>query len=106
EKGHEAVAELLLDRGAEVDAKDGSGQTPLSWAAVKGYEVVEQLLLSREKAGKIWYATLTDSRIKAIAQTATFKQWADVTVDQANTLFGTSAAIIVRNAWVAVGVLV
>ncbi|KFY88506.1 hypothetical protein V500_06306, partial [Pseudogymnoascus sp. VKM F-4518 (FW-2643)] len=59
-----------------------------------------------EKAGKIWYATLTDSRIRAIAQTATFKQWADVTVDQANKLFGTSAAIIVRNAWVAVGVLV
>ncbi|KAL5351758.1 subtilisin-like protein [Pseudogymnoascus australis] len=59
-----------------------------------------------EKAGKIWYATLTDSRIKAVALTATFKQWADVTVDQANTLFGTSAAIIVRNAWVAVGVLV
>ncbi|KFY97123.1 hypothetical protein V500_02199, partial [Pseudogymnoascus sp. VKM F-4518 (FW-2643)] len=59
-----------------------------------------------EKAGKIWYATLTDSRIKAIARTATFKQWADVTVDQANTLFGTSAANIVRNAWVTVGVLV
>ncbi|KAL5351760.1 subtilisin-like protein [Pseudogymnoascus australis] len=59
-----------------------------------------------EKAGKIWYATLTNSRIKAIARTATFKQWADVTVDQANKLFGTSAAIIVRNAWVAVGVLI
>ncbi|KFY05690.1 hypothetical protein V491_09060 [Pseudogymnoascus sp. VKM F-3775] len=39
-----------------------------------------------EKAGKIWYATLTDSRIKAVGETATFKQWADVTVDQANTL--------------------
>ncbi|KAL5345790.1 hypothetical protein ACLOAV_009544 [Pseudogymnoascus australis] len=59
-----------------------------------------------EKAGKIWYATLTDSRIKAVAETATFKQWADVTVDQANRLFGTSAAIIIHNAWVAVGVLV
>lgn len=56
-----------------------------------------------EKAGKIWYATLTDSRIKP---TATFKEWADVTVDQANKLFGISASIIVRNAWVAVGVLV
>ena len=56
-----------------------------------------------EKAGKIWYATLTDSRIKP---TTTFKEWADVTVDQANVLFGISASIIVRNAWVAVGVLV
>lgn len=59
-----------------------------------------------EKAGKIWYATLTDSRIKAVAETATFKQWADVTIDQANRLFGASSAIIVRNAWIAVGVLV
>jgi Zn-dependent metalloprotease len=49
---------------------------------------------------------MADSRIKAVAETATFKQSADVTVDQANKLFGTSAAIIVRNAWVAVGVLV
>ncbi|OBT92496.1 Translation initiation factor 3 subunit b [Pseudogymnoascus verrucosus] len=59
-----------------------------------------------DKAGKIWYATLTDSRIEAIAKTATFKQWADVTVDQANKLFGTGATVIVRNAWIAVGVLV
>jgi Zn-dependent metalloprotease len=56
-----------------------------------------------EKAGKIWYATLTDPRIKP---TATFKEWADVTVDQAKQLFDVSASIIVRNAWVAVGVLV
>ena len=56
-----------------------------------------------EKTGKIWYATLTDERIKP---EATFKEWADVMVDQAKTLFGLSAAIIVRNAWVQVGVLV
>ncbi|OAL55713.1 peptidase M4 thermolysin, partial [Pyrenochaeta sp. DS3sAY3a] len=55
------------------------------------------------KAGKIWYATLTDSRIKPAV---TFKEWADVTVDQASKLFDISASIIVRNAWVAVGVLV
>jgi Zn-dependent metalloprotease len=56
-----------------------------------------------DKAGKIWYATLTDSRIKP---NVTFKEWADVTVDQANKLFDISASIIVRNAWVAVGVLI
>jgi Zn-dependent metalloprotease len=58
---------------------------------------------SWDKAGKIWYATLTDRRI---GTNCTFKEWADVTVDQANRLFGVSASIIVRNAWDAVGVLV
>ena len=59
-----------------------------------------------EKAGRIWYATLTDSRVKRPGGIITFKEWADVTVDQANKLFGVSASIIVRNAWVSVGVLV
>lgn len=58
------------------------------------------------QAGKIWYATLTDPRVKRPDGEITFKQWADVTVDQANRLFGVSASIIVRNAWVSVGVLV
>lgn len=58
---------------------------------------------SWDKAGRIWYATLTDSRI---GKKCTFKEWADVTVDQANSLFGVSASVIVRNSWVAVGVLV
>jgi Zn-dependent metalloprotease len=58
------------------------------------------------QAGKIWYATLTDSRVKQPGGNITFKQWADVTVDQANSLFGVPASIIVRNAWVSVGVLV
>jgi hypothetical protein len=58
-----------------------------------------------DKAGRIWYATLTDPRVKRPGGVITFKQWADVTVDQAMTLFGVPASIIVRNAWVSVGVL-
>jgi Zn-dependent metalloprotease len=58
-----------------------------------------------QKAGKIWYATLTDPRVKRPDGKITFKQWADVTVDQAHRLFGVPASIIVRNAWVSVGVL-
>jgi Zn-dependent metalloprotease len=61
---------------------------------------------SWERAGPIWYATLTDPRIKQLGGVVTFKQWADVTVDHANRLFGVPASIIVRNAWVSVGVLV
>jgi len=33
ERGHEAAVKLLLAAGAEVDAKDNKGWTPLWWAA-------------------------------------------------------------------------
>ena len=35
--GDSAVIELLLERGAEVNAKDDRGQTPRSIAAHKGH---------------------------------------------------------------------
>ncbi|KAH6612368.1 hypothetical protein C7974DRAFT_476270 [Boeremia exigua] len=56
------------------------------------------------KAGKIWYDTLTDPRVKK--SIITFKEWADVTVDHATRLYGVAGALIVRGAWVSVGVLV
>ncbi|KAH7133965.1 peptidase M4 thermolysin [Dactylonectria macrodidyma] len=59
-----------------------------------------------EKAGRIWYETLRDRRVRQFGGDISFKKWADVTVDQANRLFGVPASIIVRNAWVSVGVLV
>jgi len=44
--GHKAVVKLLLERGAEIEAKDSNyGRTALSWAAEKGHEVVVKLLL-------------------------------------------------------------
>ncbi|KAL7915147.1 hypothetical protein GGI35DRAFT_436176 [Trichoderma velutinum] len=60
---------------------------------------------SYKRAGRIWFATLTDSRVKRVGRNITFKQWADVTVAQAETLFDASVSTIVRNAWVTVGVL-
>ncbi|KAK3378980.1 hypothetical protein B0T24DRAFT_610459 [Lasiosphaeria ovina] len=39
--------QLLVDQGAEVDAKDQGSQTPLSRAASGGYEAIVQLLLDR-----------------------------------------------------------
>ena len=45
--GHEAVVELLLEKGADVDSKDDTGRTPLSWAAENGHEAVVKLLLEK-----------------------------------------------------------
>jgi len=47
--GAEAVVQLLLDQGAELEAKDSNGRTPLSRAAENGHEAVVKLLL--DKAG-------------------------------------------------------
>ena len=45
--GHEAVVQLLIDKGADIEAKDRYGRTPLSWAAEKGHEAVVQLLIDK-----------------------------------------------------------
>jgi ankyrin repeat protein len=42
------VVSLLLEKGANLEATDTEyGQTPLSWAARNGHEVVASLLLER-----------------------------------------------------------
>jgi len=45
--GHREVAELLLSQGAQVDAQDSAGMTPLHWAAFNGHREVAELLLSQ-----------------------------------------------------------
>ncbi|KUJ13176.1 uncharacterized protein LY89DRAFT_153773 [Mollisia scopiformis] len=46
--GHEAMVKLLLDKGAELEAKSTYGQTPLSRAAGSGgHEAVVKLLLEK-----------------------------------------------------------
>ncbi|KAE9372834.1 ankyrin [Stipitochalara longipes BDJ] len=47
-RGHKGTVRLLLDKGAELEAKDGNGRTPLSWAAEKGHAAVVKLLLDRD----------------------------------------------------------
>ncbi|RYP75956.1 hypothetical protein DL771_002028 [Monosporascus sp. 5C6A] len=42
-----AVSRLLLDRGADIEAKNNIGYTPLLGAAFEGYETVVKLLLDR-----------------------------------------------------------
>ncbi|KAF6002256.1 hypothetical protein F1559_003421 [Cyanidiococcus yangmingshanensis] len=49
-EGRQKTAQLLLDAGAEVDARshgdDQRGQTPLMWAAVGGHTAMAQLLVA------------------------------------------------------------
>ncbi|KAI9892747.1 MAG: hypothetical protein M1814_001167 [Vezdaea aestivalis] len=43
--GHELIVRLLLEKGADIEAKDNSGKTALYWAARNGHETVVRLLL-------------------------------------------------------------
>jgi Zn-dependent metalloprotease len=54
-----------------------------------------------EKAGRIWYETLRDKRLKP---TATFHQFARYTVVNAGHFFGTAERQAVAGAWEAVGI--
>ena len=54
-----------------------------------------------EKAGRIWYETLRDKRLK---RTATFTQFARYTVVNAAHFFGAAERQAVAGAWAAVGV--
>ena len=45
------VARLLIDSGAEIDAKTAWGASPLDWAATMGSNRVADLLLSRGARG-------------------------------------------------------
>jgi ankyrin repeat protein len=47
ENGHEAVVRLLLERKADVNAKDNDGWTSLSWAADNGHETAVKLILKK-----------------------------------------------------------
>ncbi|KAH7011804.1 ankyrin repeat-containing domain protein [Ilyonectria destructans] len=49
--GRVAVVQLLLEKGADIEAKDNHGQTPLSWAAENEHAAVIQLLQAWQEIG-------------------------------------------------------
>ncbi|KAJ5184203.1 hypothetical protein N7492_001819 [Penicillium capsulatum] len=57
---------------------------------------------SWEQAGQIWYRTLTDHRLRP---TCTFKEFADLTVENSENIDGKPTTEIVKKAWESVGVL-
>ncbi|OJJ32208.1 hypothetical protein ASPWEDRAFT_175507 [Aspergillus wentii DTO 134E9] len=57
---------------------------------------------SWERVGQIWYTTLQDSRLKP---KSTFREFAKVSAEIAQTQFGKTAYDVVKNAWASVGVL-
>ena len=47
--GHKSVAQLLLDKGAKMDAANKDGGTPLHWASRQGHDSVVRLLLDNDR---------------------------------------------------------
>jgi ankyrin repeat protein len=47
QNGHKAMMRLLIDKGANIEAKDEDGRTPLWWAARKGHEAMVRLLIDK-----------------------------------------------------------
>ncbi|MFD1720114.1 M4 family metallopeptidase [Amnibacterium endophyticum] len=56
-----------------------------------------------ERAGRVWYEVLTGGEL---SRTATFPQFAQLTVAAADRLFGTDARTAVEEAWIGVGLVV
>ncbi|RFU74992.1 ankyrin repeat-containing [Trichoderma arundinaceum] len=45
--GHVAIAQILIDQGADIETRDADGQTPLWWATQNNHAGIVQLLLEK-----------------------------------------------------------
>ncbi|KAM0475147.1 hypothetical protein ACHAPX_007282 [Trichoderma viride] len=87
----------------EVMEKDEGGVHIFSGIPNKAFFLVATAFkgYSWEKAGPVWWKAMTSGRVPV---NCTFRQFADVTVECAEELFGEEAARTVRDAWTKVGV--
>ncbi|KAL7907876.1 hypothetical protein GGI35DRAFT_70455 [Trichoderma velutinum] len=51
--GHEAIVKLLVENGADINAEDDEGRTPLSWAIEGGYVRIAMVLRSRSRYDRL-----------------------------------------------------
>ncbi|KAL3417967.1 PFS domain-containing protein [Phlyctema vagabunda] len=75
EDERKAIVELLLQKGAELEARDMNGRTPLSWAVEKGYMAIVKLLLetgakqeARDMNGRTPLSWAVENRREAIVE--------------------------------------
>lgn len=48
QEGHKQIAEVLMDSGADINARRGrGGRTPLHWAVIEGYKDICELLIAK-----------------------------------------------------------
>ena len=47
QKGHKEITELLIAKGADVNAKEEDGWTPLHYAVYEGYKEIAELLIAK-----------------------------------------------------------
>ncbi len=88
ESGRERIARLLLDNGADLEAKSENGRTPLSIAAECGHEAIVRLLVEKRCGCKCegqrpWHcafvgrheAVVQYARIGRARGTAVWSEW-------------------------------
>lgn len=61
-RGYMILAKILLEKGAELAAKDGEGLTSLHWAAKRGDHTMAELLVTRQESIKILNSYDTQQR--------------------------------------------